>query len=128
MRAGPQVAVVDSAASPSPSVRQQDCERDPFGVLQRDADGVVAELGHTDVGDDGRGAQLVSLRRECADQSRDQVSGVGPFVTAVRGHHALLAVGVHCDCEGMELAVLVQLLLGEAQSEAEQAVEVVLSC
>jgi len=97
-----------------------------LGVLQGDADGIAAYLGYADIGDDRGRPQIVAVFGECADQRCDQVCRGGPFFAGIYRDHPLLADRVHYDRVGIELAVLVELLLGEAESGAEQAVEIVL--
>ncbi len=125
---GGELSVVDVASEPFLGVGQQDGECRAFGVFEFDSDRVASAVGQADVGDDGGRAQLVAAFGEGGSAGVDHVARGGLVVVRVGscGDHLGLPVAAHDDGVGEELAVLGQLLLGEAEGGLQKPVEVVL--
>lgn len=95
-------------------------------MFQSHPDCVGAQIGKSNVGDDGHCPQLVPVFPETLDERRDQVGRVGLLVAGVGCNHPLLADDVDDNCVRVEFPVLVELMLGKLQRGLEQTVEIVL--
>jgi hypothetical protein len=123
---GTELAELDALAEPLLRIRQQDSEGLALCVLEVDADGIAVANAH--ISGDGSCTNRVAFGSKRPEARRGDVRRAVAFVGGVGlgSDHLGLAVGADGGGVREELAASRKLLLGEAERDVEQAVEVLL--